>query len=190
MRIPLARPVKSGREFLIISGLPGSGKSSLAQQLAPALNLPILDKDAILERLFDLKGVGDVEWRRQLSRASDRILQDEAMASEGAILVSHWHLSGMSPDSGTPTEWLFKLSDKVVNVHCECPAEVAAERYFRRTRHPGHLDGRRSYAETLDSIRKVASLGRPDIPVSIAVDTSQSPTLEAVLHEVLRALSR
>jgi glucokinase len=179
-----------GREFVVVSGLPGSGKSTLGQRLAPALNLPILDKDSILEGLFELKGVGDPEWRRDLSRESDRRLQDEAMASAGAILVSHWHLPGMPQDSGTPTEWLFKLSDKVVNVHCECPAEVAAERYFRRTRHPGHLDSRRSYAETLDSIRKVASLGRPDIPASIVVDTSQSPNLEAVLHAVLRALSR
>ena len=39
-------------------------------------------------------------------RGIDVILQSEATNSNGAILASFWHLRGMPPDSGTPTDWL------------------------------------------------------------------------------------
>jgi len=80
------------RRFIVVSGLPGSGKTTLARQLAPALNLPLIDKDEILDRLFDSKGVGDAKWRRTLSRESDAILQREAASLNGAVLVSFWRL--------------------------------------------------------------------------------------------------
>jgi shikimate kinase len=91
------------RRFIVLSGLPGSGKSTLAQQLAPALDLPLIDKDTILPRLFESKGAGDAAQRRTLSRESDAIFQAEAAAAAKAVLVSHWHLPGMPVESGTPT---------------------------------------------------------------------------------------
>lgn len=169
------------RYFVVISGLPGSGKSTLARQLAVALDLPLLDKDTILESLFELKGV---ECRRELSRESDVILQTEAMASEGAVLVSHWRLPGMPLNAGTPTDWISELSDKIVNVHCECPAHVAAERFYRRKRHPGHGDHERSRAEILASIREVDGFGRINIGTRVEVDTSQTLDLDVVIREI------
>ena len=93
------------KRFVIVLGLPASGKTTLARQLAPALGLPLIDKDDILEWLFAVRGAGDAEWRRALSRESDAILQSAAMASDGAFLASFWHVPGMRPDSGTPTAW-------------------------------------------------------------------------------------
>ena len=58
--------------FVVFSGLPGSGKSTLARQIAPALGLPVLDKDDFLDALFEERGIGDVAWRASLSRAGDR----------------------------------------------------------------------------------------------------------------------
>jgi predicted kinase len=183
--------IKPSKEkcFVVVSGLPGSGKTTLGQELALAMGLQFLDKDTILERLFESKGIGDIDWRRALSRESDVILQAEAATSQGAVLVSHWHLPGMAPNSGTPTNWLSKLSSRVVNVHCECPIEVAADRFVRRKRHPGHLDGEKSHAEVLRSISGVASLGKLDIVSLIDVDTSQTPKLDDVLREIQRALT-
>jgi hypothetical protein len=178
---------KAGKRFVVMSGLPGSGKSTLAGRLAAPLQLAVIDKDDILESLFESKGTGDAAWRRALSRESDAILQDLAMASAGALLVSFWRLPGMPPDSGTPTDWLPKLSGRVINLHCSCAPGVAAARFMRRTRHPGHLDAGVSETEVLESIRAIARFGTPDIVPRIEVDTSAEPELDRVFREILRA---
>jgi glucokinase len=174
--------------FVVISGLPGSGKTTLGRRLAPVLNLPLIDKDEILDRLFESKGIGDAAWRRTLSRESDVILQNEAASSSGAILASFWHLRGMPSDSGTPTDWLDAPSHYVVNVHCACELEVAASRFLQRRRHPGHLNGDSSSAEVLVSLRKLTQLPPLDIGQRIDVDTSQEPNLTDVVRAIRDAL--
>ncbi|SPF43112.1 conserved hypothetical protein [Candidatus Sulfopaludibacter sp. SbA4] len=172
------------RRFVVVSGLPGSGKTTLAWRLAPALNLPVIDKDDILDRSFESKGAGDALWRRALSRESDEIFQREAAASDGAVLVSFWRVAGMASGSGTPTEWLRGIAGKVVHVQCICPPEVAAERFSRRKRHPGHLDSGASYGEILASFRDLLRLGAVDIQPRIDVDTSKESDLDDLVREI------
>jgi len=172
------------RRFVIVTGLPGSGKTTLAAQLAAALDLPMLDKDAILEHLFDTRGTGDAVHRRALSRESDAIFQAQAAASPGAILVSFWHQPGMAPDSGTPTAWLAGFPAPIVNVHCVCPPGIAAERFVSRVRHPGHLDSQRSYAEVLQRLETLASLPQLHVGPRIEVDTTGPIDLVSLLHHI------
>jgi predicted kinase len=176
------------KPFVLISGLPGSGKTTLARRLAPGLHLPLIDKDDILHRLFESKGIGDAGWRRTLSRESDELLQHHAAGSDGAVLVSFWRLPGMPSDSGTPTDWLPTLSNRLVNVHCVCEPEVAARRFLQRRRHPGHLDGQPSYADVLASLRTLSCLAPLDIGHRIDVDTAEEPKVDDLIGEVGRAL--
>jgi len=171
--------------FLVVSGLPGSGKTTVARALAPLLHLPVIDKDDILERLFESRGTGDAGWRRRLSREADEMFQADVRASGGVVGISFWHVPGMPPDSGTPTQWLTELPGAVVNLHCECPPPVAAERFVRRTRHAGHLDGTRSAADARASIE---ALGAYDHALSVAprviVDTTRALDADAVCRAV------
>jgi glucokinase len=174
--------------FVVVSGLPGSGKTTLARQLATALDLPLIDKDDILEQLFERKGTGDAVWRRTLSRESDDILQREAEKSDGAVLSSFWRLPGMSPDSGTPSDWLHAPSNRLVNVRCLCEPTLAATRFIQRQRHPGHLDRRSSYADVLAQLQQLATLGPLDIDRRVDVDTSGELALEDVVSAIRAAL--
>jgi hypothetical protein len=71
--------------MLVVSGLPATAKARWHDdwlQIWPAaMALPLLDKDDILEHLFDAQGIGDSNWRRGLSTESNCILQSEALAS-------------------------------------------------------------------------------------------------------------
>jgi hypothetical protein len=171
----------------VVSGLPGSGKSWLALRLAPLLDLAVIDKDDILEHLFDSKGIGDSIWRRTLSRQSDLIFRRESGDSKGALLVSFWRLQGMPPDSGTPTDWLIGLSNRIVNLHCECPAEIAAARFSQRRRSLGHLDDARSYEQILTSIQDLAQLKPLEIGERVSVDTSAEIKLAVLATRISAA---
>ncbi len=178
------------RRFVVVSGLPGSGKSALGRAVAPLLALPLLDKDDLLERLFDSVGVGDAAWRRRLSRESDAQLQAEATVSNGAVLVSFWHQPGMPPDSGTPTDWLRLLSPYVVHLRCICPAALAADRFLRRTRHPGHLDRDRTHAEVTASLEQLAALEPLHFGQSVEVSTDAPLEPALVAARVQAAFQR
>ena len=176
------------KPFVVISGLPGSSKTTLGRRLAPALNLPFIDKDDILDRLFEAKGVGNAGWRRRLSRESDELFEREAARSNGAILVSFWQVPGMPSDSGTPTDWLHTPTHRLVNVHCACELDVAANRFLQRRRHPGHLDGESSSADVFASLRKLTQLPALDLGQRIDLDTSQQPNLTDVVAAIRGAL--
>lgn len=119
--------------YVVISGLPGSGKSALARSLAERLSLPLIDKDVILESLYDSLGVGDHAWRSRLSRASDDIMLALAADARRAVLDNWWH-------HDTAPGRLQSLADLLIEVHCDCDVALAAERFQARTRHRGHLD--------------------------------------------------
>jgi uridine kinase len=178
------------RRFVVISGLPGSGKTSLARRLSSAMGLPLIDKDDLLEKLFESKGTGDREWRRTLSRESDRALHTAAAASDGgAVLVSFWHQRGMAADSGTPTRWLSPLSPLIVNVRCACPAETAATRFLARKRHAGHLDSE-TLPDVLVGLRALEDLDPIDVGPHVDVDTSREPDLALVIADINAAFAR
>jgi predicted kinase len=181
---------QADRRFVVVSGLPGSGKTTVAQALAPLLQLPLFDKDAILERLFDTKGAGDALWRRQLSRESDVLLQSAVSSSSGAVVTSFWHVAGMPADSGTSTEWLTTLSSTLVNVHCECPLELAATRFAQRSRHPGHLDNTRSVAEVFASIQALPVPGYLGVGERVVIDTTTTVERTLLLQTVEAAFAR
>jgi len=58
------------RLLVLTTGLPGAGKTTLARQVAVALELPLLSKDIVKERLSDILGVHDRAWSMKLGAAA------------------------------------------------------------------------------------------------------------------------
>ena len=174
---------------MIVSGLPGSGKTTLGRALSGALQLPLLDKDDILVTLFETIGAANPEQRAALSRASDVILATLARSSPGAVLSSFWRREALTTTSGTPTDWLGQLPDaRLVEVLCECPPEVAVERFLTRKRHPGHFDELSPRTDLLAQFDLLASQGPLGIGTLIRVDTSLPVAMPDVVKAVTDAL--
>ncbi|GAA1993906.1 AAA family ATPase [Catenulispora subtropica] len=165
----------SANAFVVVSGLPASGKSTLARSLAHELGLPHLDKDGILEALYDSLGVGDHAWRNRLSRAADQVLFTIAADAGRAVLDNWWH-------HDTAPEKFQGLDAQLIEVFCRCDVALAARRFQNRVRHPGHLDPDLTPAQLDERIAKIRTtfpgplrLGGPLITVDTTgtVDTSE-----------------
>jgi predicted kinase len=122
--------------FVVVTGLAGAGKSTLAVPLARALDIPLVSKDAITEGLFDSVGIGDRAWASTMSRAADAALVEIAAGLEAAVLDNYWR-----------PEMIERLLDVVtapmVEVYCRIDPAVAAARFAARARHAGHSDDER-----------------------------------------------
>lgn len=169
--------------FVVVSGLPASGKTTVGTLLSEGLHLPLIDKDGILESLFDTLGSPDHAARTRLSRASDEVLFRLAEDSHGAVLVNWWH-------HDTAPARLRSLSTDIVEVFCDCPVEVAMDRFESRTRHPGHHDPVRSPAEMEEHVKRMRAWFPGPLRVGrlVTVDTSREPDEESILHEVRSAV--
>ena len=68
--------------FVVVSGLPGAGKSTIGRVLADQLQVPCLDKDDFLDRL--LKNSSDPQRERAtLSRSADALFAIEQRKAGG-----------------------------------------------------------------------------------------------------------
>ncbi len=131
---------------VVVNGLPGVGKTSLASKIASQLGWPLLTKDMIKESLFDSIGWGDRPWSRKLSAASMDLLflwlQREALAGRDVVIEGNFDSSRdtqrfLRAVQQTPTQW--------VQVLVVCDGEVLLARHRARglsgKRHPGHHEG-------------------------------------------------
>ena len=135
------------RPFLIlITGLPGTGKTQLARAAARHFGVPVLAKDTIKEPLFEVLGVADRDHSRRLSDASFAVLF--AIAHELLRAGTSLVLEG----NFRPGEHEGQLADCpcMVQVACCVEERVRADRLRARagdpTRHKGHEVGQYSIA--------------------------------------------
>ena len=72
--------------YVVVTGAPASGKSTLARALADELGLPLLAKDTIKQALLDELGAVDVAESRRLGNAA---VSPTASSDECTVSVIH-----------------------------------------------------------------------------------------------------
>src|SRR5215212_3203768 len=134
---PATLGLKRPRQFVLVSGAPAAGKTSIAVPLAKLLGLPLIAKDDIKETLFDgLSGpAGDLAWSREIGSAAMDVLWRLAECAPSAVLEANFR-----PHSEYERDRIARLDARIIEVYCHCPSEVLRQRFRDRARtaHPAH----------------------------------------------------
>ncbi|MCS7206428.1 MAG: ATP-binding protein [Dehalococcoidia bacterium] len=177
--MPLAYPY-----LIVISGLPGSGKSTFSRLLAQRIPVLLLESDALRKALFPTPTHSPQESAR-LFRAIHSLIED-CLQKGIPVLLDATNLQEVH------REPLYAIAERqrvpLILVWVEAPEEVVRQRLERRARREDATDLSDATWEVYQRMR--ASAERPRRPY-IAVDTSRdiTPALEKIVR-LVRRLSR
>ncbi|HET8620350.1 MAG TPA: AAA family ATPase [Acidimicrobiales bacterium] len=184
------RRLEAGRvRLVLVGGLPGTGKSTLAAGLGEVLDATVLRSDEVRKDLagIDPRTPASAAYGEGLYRAGTTEGTYRAMLDRAAVALGHGE-SVVLDASWTRGRWRARARElgatahaTVAELRCEAPAEVAAGRIEQR---------RRAAADASDATPAVAEAMRRDAepwPESTAVLTTGAPadTLAAARAVVL-----
>lgn len=163
------------RRVVVLIGLPGSGKTTVASRLCPRFGLALIDQDAIRAQLFPECAFTHVE-----KQAANQAVLETLRTSCAAGLSSL--IDGMTFGRRTERQAVQAITAdhacRCVGLWLDCPVDVAEARVARQP----HLAGDRSP----ELVREVA--GRFEMPHD-AVRIDANLPLEAMLRLAESALA-
>ncbi len=121
--------------LIVVSGAPGTGKSTVAAALAADLRWPLLALDTVKEALADVLGLGGEDWSDRVGDAAAEVVFRLAAAFPDAVAEGWWR--------GARRERAQREFAGAIEVFCRCDPETAVRRMRDRhggRRHPIHRD--------------------------------------------------
>jgi len=172
-------PPQTGPALVVLSGLPGSGKSHFCRRLASRYPMASLKSDALRKALFGQPTHSAEESRRLFAACHlvlSRLLARGIPAIFDATNLREVH-----------RRQVYSIADdhnaKLILVHLQAPPAVAHERLQARVKGPHSQDLSDAGPEVYERMRHdVEPIGRPHISVDTSADIE--PAIAAILQQL------
>lgn len=171
-------------KLIIVCGLPGSGKTTLARHLSKKLNIVCLHKDSLKENLYDTLGLSTLEDSKRLGNQSIKLLLSitEEQISNGIDLIIEAPFR-FEEDYGLFSKWTQTYHISIYSVICSIPKEERKERFLNRPRHQSHHDAERIQDDSFNEDSEVYN-GMPGKQIKITTDQPVEALIDIVVKKI------
>ncbi len=172
-------PPRTSPALVVLSGLPGSGKSYFCRRLTSRYPMARLESDALRKALFGQPTYSAEESRRLFSAC--HLILSRLLARGIAAILDATNLREVH------RRQVYRIADKhkakLILVHLQAPPTVAQERLEARMKGLHSQDPSDAGPEVYERMqRDVEPIGRPHISVDTSADIE--PAIAAILQQI------
>jgi 2-phosphoglycerate kinase len=169
-------------KIIIVCGLPGSGKTTLASELSKQLNIVCIHKDSIKEALYEVQNCSTLDDSKRLGLQSVKLLlklaEEHIKRNVDIIIESPFNFP---EDYPLFESWIKNYGVVVFSVICFIDQKERAKRFQERERHISHHDAER----IIDHLKK--EFDYKDIPgkqIRVATDKPIGNLVKDIISEI------